>query len=113
MMNKLASRSYLSAGVILLAALVLGQLAAFLLAPDSWRAFFGQLPLILSMISFWVPIVALIAGLFVWGTLRLLGFASLEEIRQESVEQNNPTPAIVFVGTLIASILFLMLVIRP
>jgi hypothetical protein len=37
----------------------------------------------------------------------------LEEIRLESVEQNNPTPAIVFVGTLIASLLFLMMVIRP
>jgi hypothetical protein len=59
------------------------------------------------------PIIALVAGLFVYGTLRLLGFASLDEIRQESVEQNNPTPAIVFVGTLIASILFLMLIIRP
>jgi hypothetical protein len=45
--------------------------------------------------------------------LRLLGFRSLVEIRAESVEQNNPTPAIIFVGTLIASILFLMLVIRP
>jgi hypothetical protein len=43
----------------------------------------------------------------------MLGFDSLEEIRQEAVEQNNPTPAILFVGTLIASILFLMLVIRP
>jgi len=29
------------------------------------------------------------------------------------VEDNNPAPAIVFVGTLIASILFLMVVIRP
>ena len=46
-------------------------------------------------------------------TLRLLGFTSLEEIRGESVEQNNPTPAIVFVGTLIASLLFLALIIRP
>jgi hypothetical protein len=65
------------------------------------------------MVAFWGPIVALLAGLFIWGTLRMLGFESLEEIRQEAVEQNNPTPAILFVGTLIASILFLMLVIRP
>ena len=65
------------------------------------------------MIAFWGPIVAIIAGLFVWAMLRLLGFKSLEEIRVESVEQNNPTPAVVFIGTLIASLLFLMLVIRP
>lgn len=45
--------------------------------------------------------------------MRLLGFNTLDEIRQESVEQNNPTPAIIFVGTLIASLLFLTLVIRP
>lgn len=42
-----------------------------------------------------------------------MGFESLEDIRVESVEQNNPAPAILFVGTLIASILFLMLVIKP
>jgi hypothetical protein len=100
-------------GVLLLLVLVVGQGIAYLIAPESWRAFAGRLPVILSMIAFWGPIVALLAGLFVWGTLRMLGFDSLEEIRQESVEQNNPTPAIVFVGTLIASILFLMLVIRP
>jgi hypothetical protein len=45
--------------------------------------------------------------------MSLLGFGSLEVIRKESVEQNNPAPAIVFVGTLIASVLFLMLVIKP
>ena len=45
--------------------------------------------------------------------MNLLGFESLEAIRQESVEQNNPAPAIIFVGTLIASVLFLMLVIKP
>ncbi len=39
-------------------------------------------------------------------------FDSLAEIRSESVEQNNPTPAILFVGTLIASVLFLSLIIR-
>jgi hypothetical protein len=65
------------------------------------------------MIAFWGPITALIASAFVWVVMRLLGFDSLESIRQESVEQNNPTPAIIFVGTLIASVLFLMLVIRP
>jgi hypothetical protein len=108
-----SSRSYLIVGVLLLVILAVGQGIAYLIAPESWRAFAGRLPVILSMIAFWGPIVALLAGLFVWGTLRMLGFDSLEEIRQESVEQNNPTPAIVFVGTLIASILFLMLVIRP
>jgi hypothetical protein len=110
---KLSSRSFLIAGALLIVLMALGQIITFLIAPESWQIFAGRLPVILSMITFWGPIVALIAGLFVWGTLRLLGFASLEEIRLESVEQNNPTPAIVFVGTLIASILFLMLVIRP
>jgi len=43
----------------------------------------------------------------------VLGFGSLEVLRRESVEQNNPAPAIIFTGTLIAMILFLMLVIRP
>ncbi len=99
--------------VVLLVCLILGQGLAFLLAPDSWRAFIGRLPVILSMIAFWGPIIAILAGLMVWAVLRLLGFHSLEAIRDESVEQNNPTPAIVFVGTLIASILFLTLVIRP
>ncbi len=106
-------RGYLMAGLVLIILLVLGQVVAFLIAPDSWQAFVSRLPVILSMIAFWGPIIALVAGLFVWSTLRLLGFDSLEEIRLESVEENNPTPAIVFVGTLIASILFLMLVIRP
>jgi hypothetical protein len=32
---------------------------------------------------------------------------------RRKLEQNNPTPAIIFVGTLIASLLFLTLVIRP
>jgi hypothetical protein len=108
-----SSRGFLVAGGLLLVLLVVGQLIAYVIAPDSWRAFAGRLPIILSMIAFWGPIIALVAGLFVYGTLRLLGFVSLDEIRLESVEQNNPTPAIVFVGTLIASILFLMLVIRP
>ncbi len=110
---KISPRGYMLAGVLLLVLMALGQIVTYLIAPESWRIFASRLPVILSMITFWGPIVGLIAGLFVWGTLRLLGFVSLEEIRKESVEQNNPTPAIVFVGTLIASILFLMLVIRP
>ena len=99
--------------LVLVAAVILGQAAAFVVARDSWTAFAGRLPVIVSMIAFWGPICAVFAAGFIYITLRLLGFASLEEIRQESVEQNNPTPAIIFVGTLIASILFLMLVIRP
>jgi len=108
-----SSRGFLIAGGLLLLILVIGQVVAYLIAPASWRAFTERLPVILSMIAFWGPILAILAGLFVWATLRLLGFESLEEIRLESVEQNNPTPAIVFVGTLIASLLFFMLVIRP
>ena len=112
-MESSRSRGLLTVGGALLAAIVLGQVAAFALAPESWRSFVARLPVILSMIAFWGPIVALIAAGFVWTTLRVLGFKSLDEIRAESVEQNNPAPAIVFVGTFIASILFLMLVIRP
>jgi hypothetical protein len=107
------SRGFLTIGIILIVAVVLGQGLSFLMAPESWMAFVSRLPVILSMIAFWGPIIALIAGLMVWGMLRLLGFNSLEMIRVESVEQNNPAPAIVFVGTLIASLLFLMLIIRP
>ena len=110
---KEARRGYLFIGLALLLLLIVGQVVAFLIAPDSWRAFVARLPVILSMIAFWSPIMALVAGLFVWATMRLLGFDTLEEIRIESVEQNNPTPAIVFVGALISSMLFLMLVIRP
>ena len=65
------------------------------------------------MIAFWGPIIALISSAMVWVVMNLLGFESMEAIRQESVEQNNPAPAIIFVGTLIASVLFLMLVIKP
>jgi hypothetical protein len=107
------ARSFLTVGIILVVVLILGQGLAFVLSPDSWRAFVTRLPVILSMVSFWGPVIALIAGLVVWAMMRLLGFTSLEMIRIESVEQNNPAPAIVFVGTLIASLLFLMLVIRP
>jgi len=112
-MNNRSSRGFYVVGGVLLLILVVGQLITYAIAPDSWRSFVERLPVILSMIAFWGPIVALIAAGFVWATLRLLGFRSLGEIRAESVEQNNPAPAIVFVGTLIASILFLMLVIRP
>jgi len=98
---------------LLILALVIGQGLSFLASPEAWRAFFAALPRILSMIAFWGPIIAIISSLIVWGVLRLIGFESLEAIRVESVEQNNPAPAITFVGTLIASILFLMLVIKP
>jgi hypothetical protein len=99
--------------LVLLVALVLGQVLAWLLNAAGYAVFLQTLPLVLSQIAFWGPIIALIAGGFMVLTLRLLGFRSLDEIRQESLEQNNPTPAIVFVGTLIASMLFLSLVIRP
>lgn len=107
------NRGFLMAGIILLVLLVAGQAVSYLAAPASWQAFIERLPVIISMIAFWGPIIAILAGLFVWAVLRLMGFASLEEIRQESVEQNNPAPAIVFVGALIASLLFFTLVIRP
>ena len=99
--------------IVLLVALVVGQAVSYLSSPDSWKSFSGILPKIISMIAFWGPIIALIAAVFVVIGMRLLGFDSIAEIRKESVEDNNPAPAIVFVGTLIASILFLMVVIRP
>ena len=101
------------AGFLLLVALIVGQIIAAVINPGGYTGFLQVLPVILSQIAFWGPIVALIAGGFIFITLRLLGFGSLEAIRAESVEQNNPTPAIVFVGTLIASMLFLALIIRP
>lgn len=101
------------AGILIVAGLVIGQVIAYLVAPNSWQAFVGRLPVVISMIGFWGPIIALFAGLFVWLMLNLLGFETLEEIREESVNENNPTPAIIFVGTLIAALLFLMLIIRP
>jgi len=107
------NRSLLIGIIALVAALVVGQALAFVIAPDSWRIFAARLPVILAQIGFWGPICALFSAAFVYLTLRLLGFETLEEIRKESVEQNNPAPAIVFVGTLIASILLLSLVIRP
>ena len=108
-MNTAARR----AAIVLVVALVAGQILAFVLNASGYSGFLQVLPLILSQIAFWGPIVAIIAGGFILATLRLLGFRSLEEIRSESVDQNNPTPAIVFVGTLIASMLFLALIIRP
>jgi len=108
-----SNRAALVGIFVLVAAVALGQIVALVVARDSWTAFVGRLPVIVSMIAFWGPICAVFAAAFIFATLRLLGFGSLEEIRRESVEQNNPTPAILFVGTLIASILFLMLVIRP
>lgn len=107
------NRTLMVGAGILIGALVVGQAFAFVIARDAWATYVGRLPVILAQLGFWGPICALISAGFVMITLRLLGFASLEEIRKESVEQNNPTPAIIFVGTLIASILFLTLVIRP
>jgi hypothetical protein len=106
-------KRFLAVAGVLVGVLVVGQGVAYLIAPDSWHAFVRRLPVILSMVAFWGPIVALIAAGFVWAVLRLLGFKSLEEIRDESVQQNNPAPAIAFVGTLIAAMLFLLMVIRP
>ena len=99
--------------LIILILLVVGQGLSYLIAPDSWRSFTAVLPKILSMIAFWGPIIVLISFVFVTIAMRILGFTSIEEIRKESVEDNNPAPAIIFVGTLIASILFLMVVIKP
>jgi hypothetical protein len=106
------NREWLIGLLTLAAALILGQVVAYLVAPASWTIFIARLPIILSMIAFWGPIVAIVAAAFVVVTMRLLGFESLAEIRQESVEQNNPAPAIVFAGTLLASLIFLGLVIR-
>ena len=107
------NRNLLVGIVVLLIVLVVGQGFAYLLARDSWRVFIGRLPEIIAMIAFWAPILAIFSTGFVYFVMRLLGFDDLAEIRAESVEQNNPTPAILFVGTLIASVLFLLLVVRP
>ncbi|HSB90686.1 MAG TPA: hypothetical protein VLD63_11745 [Anaerolineales bacterium] len=106
------NRLGLTAALTIVGLIVLGQVVAYLVARESWQVFAARLPIILSMVAFWGPIVAAIAAVFIFITMRLLGFDSLEAVRQESVEQNNPTPAIVFVGTLIASLIFLGLVIR-
>ena len=108
-MNTKSNRFFLG----LLIALVVGQGIAYFASPESWRNFVAVLPSIISMIGFWGPIIALIAFGLVSLTLRMLGFQSFEDLRRETVDENNPAPAIVFVGTLIASILFLMIVIKP
>ena len=108
-MNNKSTRFFLG----LLVALVIGQVIAYFVSPASWMIFISVLPRIVSMIAFWGPIVALIAFAFVTVTLRMLGFTSFEDLRRESVDENNPAPAIIFVGTLIASILFLLIVIKP
>jgi len=97
----------------LLITLVIGQGISYFAAPESWNSFIGVLPKIISMIAFWGPIIALVSLTLVSMALRILGFKSFEDVRRESVEENNPAPAIIFTGTLIASILFLMVVIRP
>lgn len=107
------NRSLLIGIIALVVALIIGQALAFFIAPASWQIFAARLPVILAQIGFWGPICAIFSAGFVYLTLRLLGFETLEEIRKESVDQNNPTPAIIFVGTLIASVLFLTLVIKP
>src|SRR3989304_4845733 len=106
------NREWLIGLLTLAGALVLGQIISRLLAPASWDVFAARLPVILAMIAFWGPIVAIVAAALLRITIRLLGLGSLEEIRQESVDQNNPAPAIVFVGTLVTSLIFLGLVIR-
>ena len=92
---------------------ILGQLIAFGVARETWDGFIARLPVIVAMVAFWGPICAIFSAMIVYTVLRLLGFQSLADIRAESVDQNNPTPAILFVGTLIASVLFLLLIIRP
>jgi hypothetical protein len=99
--------------IVLAVVLVVGQAISFVANQADWQNYVGNLGRILGMIAFWGPIIAIISSAFVWVVMRLLGFESLEAIRQESVDQNNPAPAVIFVGTLIASVLFLMLVIKP
>jgi len=112
-MKQWLSKGYWAVLALLLSAIVVGQAISYVAAPASWQAFVALLPKYLSMVAFWGPLVALVAGIMVWTLLRLLGFNSLAEIRKESVEENNPSPAIIFIGTVIASILFMMLVLRP
>lgn len=107
------NNSFIKVTATLLGLVLVGQLISYLSAPASWQEFNQRLPVILAMVGFWGPICAIISAGLVYAVLRLLGFSDLEEIRKESVEQNNPTPAILFAGTLIASVLFLLLIIRP
>lgn len=111
-MQKL-NRGFLIPAIVLVISVILGQVAALLISPGAYQTYLGRIPAILSMVAFWAPIMALIAGFFIWAILRLMGFTSVEQLRQESVEQNNPVPAIIFAGALIASILLLAIVIRP
>jgi hypothetical protein len=99
--------------ILLVVTLLVGQVISYIAAPDSWKSFVSVLPKIVSMIAFWGPIIALVSFGLVGLSLRMLGFHSFEDLRRESVEENNPAPAIIFAGTLIASILFLMVVIKP
>jgi len=108
-MNNRTSRSV----ILLVVTLLVGQGISYIAAPDSWKSFVSVLPRIVSMIAFWGPIIALVSFGLVSLSLRILGFRSFEDLRRESVEENNPAPAIIFTGTLIASILFLMVVIKP
>jgi ABC-type uncharacterized transport system permease subunit len=112
-MKQWLSKGYWAVLVLLLAAIVAGQVVSFLAARASWEAFVALLPKYLSMVAFWGPLVALVAGVMVWAVLKLLGFNSLADIRRESVEENNPAPAIIFTGAMIAAILFMMLILRP
>jgi hypothetical protein len=112
MKNK-TTRFPISSFLILVIILLAGQGISFLSAPDSWRGFVQVLPKIISMIFFWGPIMAVVSYLFVAVGLRILGFTSFEDLRKESVEENNSAPAIIFSGMLIASVLFLMVVIKP
>ncbi|MBM2850104.1 MAG: hypothetical protein HW418_3046 [Anaerolineales bacterium] len=77
--------------IILVVALAVGQGLAFLLNSAGYFIFLTTLRVVLSQVAFWGPIIAVIAGGFILITMRLLGFNTLDEIRQESVEQNNPT----------------------
>jgi hypothetical protein len=112
-MKQWLSKGYWAVLALLLGSIVLGQVVSYVAAPASWQAFVNLLPKYLSMVAFWGPLVALVSGVLVWTLLKLLGFNSLAEIRRESVEENNPSPAIIFIGTVIASILFMMLILRP
>ena len=99
--------------ILLVVTLLVGQGISYIAAPDSWKSFVSVLPRIISMIAFWGPVIALVSFGLVSLSLRMLGFQSFEDLRRESVQENNPAPAIIFTGTLIASILFLMVVIKP
>jgi hypothetical protein len=112
-MKQFFSKGYWAVLVLLLVAIAAGQAISYVAAPASWQAFVSLLPKYLSMVAFWGPLVALVSGVMVWTLLKLMGFNSMADIRRESVEENNPAPAIIFIGALISSILFMMLVLRP